>query len=52
MQLIVSIWSSHLNGGAGHDNNSPLCTLMAFVNQVPKIVGKGNCEGKKGLVEI
>ena len=42
----------HSNGGAGHDNNFPFCILMVFVNDVLKVVDKGDSEGRNGPVEI
>ena len=52
MQLIASVCPIHSNGGAGHDNNFLLFILMALVNHVLKIVDKGDCEGRKGRVDI
>ena len=40
------------NGGAGHDNNFPLCILMILGNHSLKMLDKGDCEGRKGPVEI
>jgi len=42
----------HRNGGAGHENNFPVFILIALVNLVLKMVDKGDCEGRKGPVEI
>ena len=49
---IKSVCPTHCNGGVGHDNNFPLCILMALVNHVLKMVDKGDSEGRKGPVEI
>jgi hypothetical protein len=38
--------------GAGHDNNFPVCILMVLVNHLLKMLDKGDCEGRKGPVEI
>ena len=43
---------THCNGGAGHDDNFPLCTLIALVNRLLKRFDKGDWEGRKGPVEI
>jgi len=51
MQLIVSVCPIHSNGGAGHDDNLPLTTLMALVNLVLKVSDKVERKGKKGRVE-
>ena len=42
----------HCNGGAGQDNNFPFCTLIVLVNHLLKVLDKGDCEGRKGPVEI
>ena len=42
----------HCNGGVGHDNNFPLCILILLVNHLLKMLDKGDCEGRKGPVEI
>ena len=42
----------HSDGGGGHDNNFPLCTLMPLVNTVLKKIDKGESKGRKGPVEI
>ena len=52
MDVTASVCPIHCNGGAGHDNNFPLCILMVLVNHVLKIVDKGVSEGRKGPVEI
>ena len=52
MDVIASVCPIHCNGGAGHDNSFPLCILMVLVNHVPKMVDKGESEGRKGPVEI
>ena len=51
-QETLSVCPLHLKGFAGHDDNFPLCTLMAFVNRVLKIVDNGDSDGKNGCVEI
>jgi len=52
MQVIASVCPIHCNGGAGHDNNFPFRILMDFVNRVLKMVDKGDCEGRKGPIDI
>ena len=52
MQFTKELCPIHCNGGAGHDNFFPLCTLMALVNLVPKIVDKRDCDGRNGPVEM
>jgi len=42
----------HFNGGAGHDDRFPACTLIALVNFRLKVRDKRDCEGKNGRVEI
>jgi len=42
----------HFNGGPGHDDKFPTRTLMPLVNSLLKVLDKGDCEGKNGLVEI
>jgi len=42
----------HFNGGPGHDDRFPACTLMALVNSLLKVLDKRDCEGKNGCVEI
>ena len=49
---IMLVCPTHCNGGAAHDNNFPVFILMALVNQVLKMVDKGDSEGRKGPVEI
>jgi hypothetical protein len=51
MQRILPVCPIHDNGGAGHDNNLPLATLMALVNLVSKVFDKVERKGKKGRVE-
>ena len=51
-QVTLSVCPLHLNGFAGHDNNFPLCILIAFVNRVPKIFDNGDSDGKNGCVEM
>ena len=50
--VIASECPVHCNGGAGHDNSFPLCTLMDLVNHLLNVIDKGDCEGRKGPVEI
>jgi len=38
----VSECPIHCNGGAGHENNFPRCTLMALVNHLLKMLDKGD----------
>ena len=52
MDVTGPVCPIHCNGGAGHDNNFPLCILMVLVNHVPKTVDKGESEGRKGPVEM
>ena len=52
MHLTALMCPVHTNGGAGHDNSLPLCTLIDLVNHVLKTVDRGDCKGRKGLVEI
>ena len=52
MQEMLSLCPVHSNGGAGHDNTFPFCILMPLVNTLLKMVDKGDCEGRKGRVEI
>ena len=52
MQLTAPARSIHSSGGAPHDNSFPLDILMALVNLVLKVIDKGDCEGRKGPVEI
>ena len=52
MQLTAPVCPIHCNGGTGHDNNFPLCNLMDLVNHLPNMVDKGDCEGRKGPVDI
>src|SRR5258708_12359962 len=42
----------HSSGGAGHDNNFPVCILMDLVNPTLKMPAKCDCDGRKGPVEI
>jgi hypothetical protein len=51
MQVTPAVCPIHSNGVAGHDDNFPPTTLMAFVNLVLKVFDKFECEGKKGRVE-
>ena len=51
-QETLSVCPLHLEGLTGHDNNFPLCILIAFVNHVLKIVDNGDSDGKNGGVEI
>jgi len=48
MQVISSACPIQVNGGAGHDHNLPLSTLMALLNLVLKVSDKVDSEGKKG----
>ena len=52
LELTTDVCPIHCNGGAGHDNNFPLCILMVLGNHVLKMVDKGDSEGRKGPVEI
>src|SRR5258706_130367 len=54
MQLTPAVCPIHVDGGVGHDNNFPLCIPMALalVNLVLKRMDKGDCEGRKGPVEM
>ena len=52
MDVTALVCPIHCNGGAGHVNNLPLCILMVLLNHVPKVVDKGESEGRKGPVEI
>jgi len=52
MQWTLPVWPFHCNGGTGHVDNFPCRTLMPLENRVPNIVDKGDCEGRKGPVEI
>src|SRR5258706_541668 len=52
MDMTAPVCPIHCNGGAGHDNNFPLCVLMVLVNHVPKMVDKGDSEGRNGPVGI
>ena len=52
LQITLFRWPIQFNGGAGHDNNFPLWILMALLNHVPKRVDNGDCEGRKGPVEM
>ena len=47
-----SVCPIHCNGGAGHDDNFPLCILIVLVNDSLKMLDKGDCEGRKGPVEM
>ena len=51
MQVTLSLCPIHSNGGAGHDDNFPLTTLMPLVNLVLSVSDKVEREGKKGRVE-
>jgi len=51
MQVIPPVCPIHDNGGAGHDDNLPLITLMDLVNLVLKVFDKVERKGKKGRVE-
>src|SRR5260221_223712 len=42
----------HSNGGAGHDNNFPLCILIPLVNPALNVLDKGESNGRNGPVEI
>ena len=44
----------HVDGGVGHDNSFPLCISMDLdlLYLVLKRMDKGDCEGRKGPVEI
>jgi hypothetical protein len=52
MHVTAPVCPTNCNGGAGHDNNFPLCILMVLVKNVLKTVDKGDSEGRKGPVEI
>ena len=52
MQEMVLVCPIHFNGGAGHDNIFPFCMLMPLLNNLLKMVDKGDCDGRKGRVEI
>ena len=52
MDVTVWVCPIHCNGGAGHDNNFPPCTLMVLINHALKIADKGDSEGRKCPVEI
>jgi len=52
MELIGSVCPIHCNGGTGQVNNSPLCILMVLVNCLLKMLDNGDCDGRKGPVEI
>ena len=52
MQFTARLCPVHFNGGADQCNFFPLCTLMALVNLVLKMVDKGDCEGRNGPVDI
>ena len=41
----------HRDGGAGHDNSLPLCTLISLENRLLNVIDKGDCDGRKGPVE-
>jgi len=51
MQLIARACPTHDDGGAGHEDNLPLTTLMALVNLVSKEFDKVERKGKKDRVE-
>ena len=51
MQVTTSLCPIHFDGGAGHDDNFPLTTLMPLVNLVLNVFDKVELEGKKGRVE-
>jgi len=51
MQLIPPVCPVHDDGGAGHEDNLPLTTLMALVNLVLNVFDKVERKGKKGRVE-
>ena len=48
MQLTCPI---HVNGGAGHDDDLPLTTLIPLVNLALKVFDKVERKGRKGRVE-
>src|SRR5258706_7242249 len=52
MDLTTPACPVHCNGGACHDNNFPLCTLIILVNHVLKVADKGDSEGRKGPAEM
>ena len=52
MDVMNPVCPIHSNGGAGHNNSFPLCILMTLLNVEPKIVDRGDGEGRKGPVEI
>ena len=51
MQVIAPACPIHDNGGAGHDDNLPLTTLIPLVNLVLKVFDKVERKGRKGWVE-
>jgi len=51
MHVMPPVCPIHDNGGAGHDNNPPLTTLITLANLVLKVSDKVECKGKKGRVE-
>jgi hypothetical protein len=51
VQLIPPTCPIHDNGGAGHDDNLPLTTLISLVKLVLKVFNNVERKGKKGRVE-
>jgi len=51
MHVMLPVCPIHDNGGAGHDNNPPLTTLIALANLVLEVSDKVECKGKNGRVE-
>src|SRR5260370_36620668 len=52
MQMTAPLCPIHSNGGAGHDNNFPLCIFMPIVNPALNVRDKPESDGRKGPVEI
>jgi len=52
MHLTVSVCPVHIDGGAGHDSNFPLCISMVLVNLVLNMVDICDSKGRKGPVDI
>ena len=42
MQMMALVCLTHSNGGAGHDEILPLCSLMPLVTFVLKVIDKGD----------
>ena len=52
MDMTMRECPTHCDGGAGHDNNLPFCILIVLENHLLNVIDKGDCEGRKGPVEI